>query len=216
MTDVDAFFEKHLPSELLRTDKERIKDGLTQFFPEHYKKEKQYEHFYLNNQPNFFMQGDLLNSLPVVSWNQTKSSYDTSFSAVMLISNSCDVTQENNRIGDKEALFAPLIRLEEYFKNLLEVGYTKDQITLLHNEFKNQRITNVYYLPPNPINGEEYLVFLDKICWHPSEEFSKKLPNITEERFISLAHFGYYLLIFKLSIHFCRVPEEVERNSAVA
>lgn len=215
MNEAEDFLERNLPAFLLRTDKDRIKDGLLQFIQGHYKEAKNYDHFYLQDPPKFFMQGDLINSLPVVNWNPTTSKYDTFFSSVMLISNSCDVTQENNRLSTKEALFAPLVSLRTYFKNLQEAGFSKDQIDSLYNEFKNQKITNVYYLPPNHINSEEYLAFLDKVCWHPSMEFANKLKLIDSERFLSLANFGYYLLIFKLSIHFCRVPEEVERSSSI-
>lgn len=217
MSAIEEYIERHLPAYLLRTDKQRIKDGLKQFFPEHRTGEIQYSDFFFVSENDYFMQGDLIESLPIVDWDFDNSTFNTAFGQTMLVSNSCDVSAGNERLSTKNALFAQVIPLQEYVNDLEESGTSKAQIDSLLSDLRNQKLTNVFYLPPNPLNDLEYLVFLDKICWFPSSEFVKKMPNIQKERFISLTNWAYYLFIFKLSVHFCRVPEEVERfNKAVA
>lgn len=208
----DFLFEESLPPYLLLTDKTKIKKGLSQFFePQHRQKEKVYDNFYLEKGAEYFMQGDLINSIPMIEWNSETGQYETGFSRVLLMSNSCDVAPENNRLLDKEALFAPVIPLTEYFDDLREDGCTEDNIMTIYNNLKSQQYTNLFYLPPDSIHHNEYVVFFDKVNWHPSTEFQKKLNKIHEERFLSLDHFGFYLLITKISFHFCRVPEEKDR-----
>lgn len=210
----EVTWEETLPPYLLSTEKERLKIQLNQFFsPSHRQQKKVYDNFYLNIPPDFFMQGDIIDSIPVCFWEPENVKYGTGFAPVMLLSNSCDVTDENDHLINKEALFTQLIPLNEYFTDLLSNGFSDAQITSIHNLLKHQAYTNLFYLPMNPIDGNEYIVFFDKIFWHPSSELIKKLKNLTEERFLSLDHFGFYLLITKLAYHFCRVPEVRERFS---
>lgn len=203
-----------LPPYLLSHEKDRLKDQLKQFFSSvNRQKGKEYEKFYLSEPPNFFMQGDLIDSLPVCYWDSGKREYNTGFASVMLVSSSCDVYHENGSLLDKEALFTQLIPLEEYFSDLKANGYTEANISSIYNGLTHQAYSNLFYLPSNPIDNREFIVFFDKIFWHPSNELTTKLDNLKEERFLSLDHFGFYLLITKLSFHFCRVPEVRERFS---
>ena len=210
----DTTWEATLPAYLTSPNKNRLKDGLSQFFdPDHRQKQKKYDNFYLTNPPDFFMQGDLINSLPVYDWNFDNNTYSTGFAPVILVSNSCDVSPKEDRLLDKEALFARLIPLNDFFSDLREDGYSKENIDSIYNNLTHQTYSNLFYLPKNSITDLEYIVFFDKVFWHPSENFNLKLENIKEERFLSLDHFGFYLFILKLSYHFCRVPEESERSS---
>ena len=217
MFDVDGYLERYLPPTLLQGENDKIKEGLRQFFPEHRTGKVQYSGFYLASSVSYFMQGDLIDSLPIVYWNYDANRYETAFSPVMLVSNSCDVSAENQRISQKEALFAQIVSLDDYVHDLTEAGANEETITSILSEIRNQKISNLFYLPPSHLSTKEFLVFFDKICWHPADIFVKKLERINDERNLSLSNWGYYLLIFKLSLHFCRVPEDVERlDKAVA
>jgi len=201
-----------LPQYLLDTDKGRIKRGLAQFIdPIERGKEKVYENFYLEESKNYFMQGDLLHSIKTIEWDFKKEDYYSAYTPAMLVSNSCDVSFENKRLLDKEALFAPVIKLDEYFDELKGAGKSGDQIQTIHSKLKQQEYTNLFYLPADPIKGLEYIVFLDKICWFPVTEVHKKFDKIGEERFLSLSDWAFYLFVTKIALHFCRVPEEKER-----
>jgi len=201
-----------LPPYLLETGKGRIKKGLAQFIdPTERGKERVYDDFYLEASKEHFMQGDLLHSIKTVEWDAEKTDYYSAYTPAMLVSNSCDVAFENKRLLDKEALFAPVINLNEYFDELKKAGKNAEQIKTIHSQLKNQEYTNLFYLPANNINGEEYIVFLDKICWYPTSEMHKKTNQLSKERFLSLSDWAFYLLITKIAFHFCRVPEEKER-----
>jgi hypothetical protein len=201
-----------LPKYLLDAEKGRIKRGLAQFIdPAERGKEKVYENFYLVEQKNYFMQGDLLHSIKTIEWDFEKEDFYSAFTPAMLVSNSCDVSFENKRLLDKEAMFAPVIKLNEYFNELKGAGKSDDQIKSIHSKLKQQEYTNLFYLPADPVNGFEYIVFLDKIFWLPITEFHKKFDEIDKERFLSLSDWAFYLFVTKLALHFCRVPEEKER-----
>ncbi len=202
----------YLPEYLLETGKGRIKEGLSQFIdPVERGKEKVYENFYLQMQKDHFMQGDLFHSIKTIEWKDESEDYCSKYTPAMLVSNSCDVAIENERLIDKEALFAPVINLKEYFEELKKAGKSDEQIKTIYSKLKQQEYSNLFYLPADPITTSEYIVFLDNIWWFPATEVHKKFAKIKEERFLSLTDWAFYLFISKISFHFCRVPEEKER-----
>lgn len=201
-----------LPSTLLDKDKERLKRMLEQFIvPEHKNKIKKYDDFYLQNSFDYFLQGDILKNINSLSWDYENSKYTFANSPVILLSNTCDVSKENKHIFDKQALYAPVTKLDFFVDSLREDSIDESKIVSICNTLKRQEYSNIFYLPPNPINKNEYIVLLDNIFWQPSTVLKEKLSNINDERFLSLNHFGFYLLITKLSYHFCRTPEETDR-----
>lgn len=201
-----------LPDTLLDTDKDRLKRLLFQFFgPEHRKGQKKYDDFYSTSTPSYFLQGDVIKKANCPEWDYEKDCYIFTEKPVTLLSNTCDVSEDNNRLNPKQALYAPVIKLSIYIDSLKELGANHSQIDSTLNNIRNQSYSNIFYLPPNPLNGNDYIVFLDNIFWQPSKVLLNKLPEIKNERFLTLAHFGFYLLITKLSYHFCRVPEENDR-----
>jgi len=115
-------------------------------------------------------------------------------------------------LGDKQALYAPIVPVEDFFNTLCEeFDYDEARIKSIHGKLKNQTYSNLFYLPPNHKNQKDYILFLDNIFWQPSSILKDKIKRIDSERFVSLNYFGFYLLITKLSYHFCRVPEELDR-----
>jgi len=115
----------------------------------------------------------------------------------------------------KEAVVAPLAPLNEFLNDYQQLSENnEEQLKQFVLGLKRQEITNILYLPPNEHNGIDYIVRLDKISWIPRNELRKifeSLASAHTQRFISLSDWGYYLLITKLTSHFCRVPEEAER-----
>ncbi len=208
----DYSFDQLLPGYLTNVEKGRIRDSLEQFFD---RPEKiNYNGFYSMEGQNFLMQSDILHSVSGIDWNEEQNTYTTGYSPALLISNSCDVSTENNRsINSKEALFAPLISVKLHLQSLHEAGYRADQIQRFHTTLAKQEYTNLLYLPPNPINHEEYIVRLDRIYWVPQTQLVNIVNDLNGHRFVSLSDWGYYLYLTKLSLHTCRVPEEIERRN---
>jgi hypothetical protein len=212
----DAFGDDHftriLPSYLSDSDKSRLKEGLEQFFPENSAKEIKYDQFYQDDLDRHFKQADLIAEIRCPNWNEVSRQYDISYPDAMLLTNTCDISPDNQRNANiKQCLFAPIISLTEYILDLKENGYTDSQIKSFGSEVKRQKITNIFYLPPYQTSGSDYIVLLDYIFQFPAQELTRLLPDISEERLKSLSNFGFYLFIFKLSYHLCRLPEEPDR-----
>lgn len=201
-----------LPANLLDIDKDRLKRLLAQFFnEEHRKGDKRYDNFYLEKPPSYFLQGDVLKKINSLFWDDETSQYAFNDSPVILLSNTCDVSEGNDQSIGKQALYAPVVKLDIYVESLIEDGFTNEQIESVLNNLRSQTYSNIFYLPANPKTGNEYVISLDNIFWQPSDILKAKIADIDSERFISLNHFGFYLLITKISYHFCRVPEEIDR-----
>ena len=183
----DQQWQDILPSYLLATSKERIKNGLSQFFDGNKVNDDiDYSDFYIMSAKPYFLQGDLMHSIKTIEWDGDKSDYYSMNLTTMLFSNSCDIAEENVKIIKKEALFAPIIKLDDFFNELREIGRSEIQITSIYNSLRKQEYTNVFYLPNDPKKNNEYLVFMDKIFWHPTSELQKKILDIENERFLQI------------------------------
>ncbi len=211
-------WHKSLPHYLLDPEKDRLARALNQFQKRRDSEknsEIDYSNFYLHNfQPSFFLQGDLMHSLPQPYWNSVNQEFENSFSPALLISNSCDVSIGNKRQVEKDAVFAPLIPILEYKKDMIKRGLAQNKIDSILSQIKRQTFSNIFYLPSISEGGNDFLAFLDQLFSIPAEVVEQQLTDIKSNRLISLDNFGSYLFIVKLSFHFCRVPEEVERRSA--
>ena len=128
----------------------------------------------------------------------------------LIISNTCDMHKDNNRISKKQILYAPIIVLDKYRHRISQGNYKQAQIIDHINSIKRQELTNVFYLPSYAGILEESVVLLDRIInCNPSYITSNKLK---EKRLFSLNNYAFYLLIFKLSMHFSRIRENIDRN----
>jgi hypothetical protein len=209
----DDYFQDLLPSYLTETESGRLKDALKQFLPEHRGKNIDYSDFYRNYQNNYFLQADSIREVRFPFWNAENASYEKLYTDALIISNTCDISLENNReYNKKECLLAPIIEFSEYLSDLAVKGYSDDQIQSFENNVKAQLISNIFYLPNEYLQEKEYIVWLDRMFWLPTQELNMLLETIAEDRISSLSHYGYYLFILKLSYHLCRLPEKCDRE----
>ena len=155
------------------------------------------------------MQGDLINDLRFPSWDGESKNYVKSYFNVVVISNSCDIDEANQSQRDipKQVLTAKLFTLSDFEEGLIQ-NHVENYDNIIKS-LKNQEHSNLMYFPP--INGVEYIAFLDELSWVTNDELNLLKSNIQENRIASLDLFGYYLFMFKLSYHLCRLPEEIER-----
>lgn len=112
MSFTETDWNQLLPRYLSDPDKGRLKAALKQFKPEHRGKDISYDQFYSNYGFDYFLQGDVLGEIRLSVWNKKERAYSKGYVDAIIISNSCDISFENERKTNiKECLFAPIISL---------------------------------------------------------------------------------------------------------
>lgn len=125
----------------------------------------------------------------------------------LVLSNSCDVSSGNARNIPVNLLFAPIIRLSRFAERLQQAGQSSQQIDNQLFAIRSQMSTSVFYLPKAEGVIDESVVLLDDIHAEPLEYFL----NNEKQPLFTLSQHAFYVFIIKLSIHFCRFQEGVQR-----
>lgn len=164
----------------------------------------------LKNDPSIF-QGDGLRNLLCVNL----PSLDARPILGMIFSNTCDVSIENKRLFDSRLAYAPIFNLHKYREALISKYVdsnekTLDSIKSHIEDIKKQNISQIFYLPKCGSLTNDSIVFLDRINNLPSCYFDAE--EIKKNRVFSLSDYGFYIFLFKLSVHFTRVRENVQRS----
>lgn len=199
---------KLIPPDLTEQKKGRLREGLRQFSESNNSQDQYYTDFYLPSSLNYFLQGDLIRELRFPIFNIVTGQYEKQYFDALLISNTCDVDESNKNTVTKKVVLAKLIPVNLYVASLKELAV--ENAANILTQIKNQQFSNILYLPPNK-EKNEYLAYFDDLSIIEKEELNALKGEITLNRIESLDYFGYYLFIFKLSYHFCRLPEETER-----
>lgn len=157
---------------------------------------------------NIIYQGDGINNMLFINLPDREIKPVPS----MIFSNTCDIDLANTRNFPSQMVYAPIINLTKY----KEVLYTnaqksKAQIDAHINSIKNQEITQIFYLPKVDGKLEDSLVFFDRVCNCSNKSIDRE--DIKERRLFTLSDYGSYLFLLKLSIHFTRIQDKVERKS---
>ena len=158
----------------------------------------------LKNEP-YLLQGDLTKSLycnlPDPRLGQVP---------VILLSNTCDMDLDNIRLNPCRIMFAPIINLNKY-RLLLENNNVKPSIIDSHiADIKNQVVSQIFYLPTEILWGYDSIVMFDRIISLPLTK--DNINQLIADRSATLSNYGFYLLLLKLSYHFTRIQEKVDRS----
>lgn len=156
----------------------------------------------------YIFQGDGLTCLPFIFFPDKKI-YE---GPAMILSNTCDNISRDNRYTPIQLIYTPIIKLSKFVNLLRENGIQQDKIDNHISTIKKQYVTQIFYLPAGGGIKEESLVFFDKInnCENVIEQ-----EDIKGLRFFSFSDYGFYLLLLKISIHFTRIQEKVDRNEGI-
>jgi hypothetical protein len=129
----------------------------------------------------------------------------------VVFSNTCDLYQENSRPFPSKITYAPIVRLTDYIEACKEDGYEGKRLDDHIEKIKQQRYTQILFLPehPNGIN-QDCIVFLDRINHCDNDSVSRD--ELEKKRLFTLNNFGLYLFLLKLSIHFTRIREAIDRD----
>ena len=131
----------------------------------------------------------------------------------LVLSNSCDVDPINPRDLPARVVFAPLVKLSRYKRLLEESGIDAKRVEQKISSIKEQKTTNIFYLPAGRALAEDHIVRFDELQSMP---LSAHAESADKEKLFTLSNTGFYMLVFKLSVHFCRLHEKVNRLPAEA
>ena len=153
-------------------------------------------------------QGDALNELPFITFPHDSAPVNCK---AIILSNSCDINPENPHPFNSYLLYSPIWKLSAYTELLKKEGINKEKLINHIIDIKNQAVTKILYLPQH-YDGldEDCIVFLDRICHCDSAFISRD--TIQDRRLFSFGNFGFYLFLLKISIHFTRVREKIDRD----
>lgn len=193
----------YLPKYLSEDDTKRLLSEL-QNFPTNL--DKRFYSSFLENEDTIF-QGDGLTDFIVVNLPN-----EVFFKApIIVFSNTCDIDNFNKRLFTSNICYAPLFSLESYKQELLEEKIKNEQSINNHIEdIKKQKITQILYLPKGYKLPEDCIVFLDRLNHCDNNSISRD--NISQRKIFILSNYGFYLFLVKISIHFTRIQENVNRN----
>ena len=125
----------------------------------------------------------------------------------IVLSNSCDISPDNERAAPTQIVFAPIIKLTAVQAQFEKSGLSAERVNAKIAAIKKQKVTSVFYLPKGEALTEECVVFLDNLHSMPAVSCKKKAKLFT------LSQAGFYLFLFKLSVHFCRFQENIDRRT---
>jgi len=200
--------KKYLPKYLSASAREELFDEL-KHFPGNI--DQRLYTTSLKEEPSIF-QGDgirdlLFVNLPAKTFNPAPG---------IIISNTCDIDSGHKRLMPMRMVYAPIFNLNKYrqalFKDHVQTKIRSEESIEAHIiEIKKQRISHIFYLPKTNGLENDSLVFFDRLNNCPSDYFQEE--QIQDKRIFILSDYGYYLFLFKLSVHFTRIREGISRGS---
>ncbi|UCI24613.1 hypothetical protein [Mesorhizobium sp. B2-8-5] len=124
----------------------------------------------------------------------------------IVISNSCDIDPQNRSISNRNIIFAPIIALDDYAARLR--GLSSDKVSGHLDAIRTQQKTDLFYLPASKRTPEAVVRF-DDISSQPLSVFVNYKDR---ERLFRLNTYGFYVFLMKVSIHFTRFGEALDRQ----
>ena len=152
-------------------------------------------------------QGDGYDILPVVDLAHMERG--SKYKPALIISNTCDMDLSNKRFYPSSIMYAPLISIDKYKMTLLSSEISETKIETHLSDIRKQRVSSILYLPADS-KIQESIVFLDRVYNIDNRFIDRK--TLSLHRLFSLSDYGFYLLMFKMSVHFCRIRECVNRG----
>jgi hypothetical protein len=202
LRDIELYLPKYLSPE---TEQNLFED--LSLFPENIDQRMYME---MDRAPKAILQGDGLDNLLLVEIPSLEIKYRPS----MILSNTCDIDPANKRLFTAHTIYAPIIKLEKYRDLLLASKVKSEQSIDGHLDgIRRQSVTQIFYLPPSSRMLYEGIVFFDRVQSCRSDLIGKE--PIDSSRIFTLSQYGQYLFLFKLSIHFTRITEKIDRAYSV-
>ena len=198
-------------------------DDISKYLPQYLSDENQKELFlqlkdFPNNYHNIFapstnfnngiIQSDVVENIPFINLPNT----EIKKAKVLVLSNSCDIEPTNKRHIPPSVSYVPIISLTK-LKALFESQNKNDeQISNIINDIKKQNITSMFYLPKGANLDEDCVALFDKTLHCKRDDFFNLAKKDDRKKLVSLGNYGFYIFLIKLSIHFTRIHEGIDRD----
>jgi hypothetical protein len=200
--------KKYLPQYLSSTAQQELFKELDQF-PDNI--DQRIYTSQLANQENLF-QGDGVQNLLYINLPETVIKKVPG----LILSNTCDIDPTNKRFMPMRIVYTPIIDLAKYEKSLIEnhVDTGKKPIQSINShvaKIRKQHISHIFYLPNGGKLEHDSIIFFDRLNNCPLDSIESQ--SIPERRIFSLSDYGFYLFLFKLSVHFTRIRDGVSRST---
>lgn len=159
------------------------------------------------NGANYFLQGDGICKMPYLNFPNT----DVHLVDAILMSNTCDMSTENKRLNKCRIMYAPIIRYDKYAAMLEKSSIPATRIVNHLEDIKAQKVSQILYLPKGGKMDYEGIVFFDRAISLPLT--SEIVVSKCADKLFTLSNFGLYLFLLKMSIHFTRIQERINRTT---
>lgn len=196
---------KFLPTFLSQGSEDAFVDEITHFL-RHSENQPPYTEA-LRDQ-NFIFQGDGLEGLLIINLPDTT----TKRGAGIVLSNSCDINPLNERVFEASLCYAPIFSLPAYL-DALRRQFPEERVASHERDLRRQTITQIFFLPKGGKLTNDAIVFLDRIISIANQAIDRN--DLSDRRLFTLSDFGAWLFTLKLSIHFCRIRDKVDRVAGV-
>jgi len=193
----------YLPKYLSTVSEQNLFDNLKDF-PENIDT-RMYSTLLLDDQ--IIYQGDGLEGLLIINLPDSRIGKEKA----MVLSNTCDIDINNVRFFSSSICYAPIFNLQKYINKLkARKAASAENISQFVQSLKKQRISQIFYLPGGGKLDSDSFIFFDKINSCDNSVIERK--ELSTKRLFSLSNYGLYLFLFKLSIHFSRIREGIDRG----
>jgi hypothetical protein len=153
-------------------------------------------------------QGDALDDLLIINLPDMATRQGKG----MVLSNSCDINPSNQRLFDASLCYAPIFSLPAYL-DALRKQFSEERVAAHEHALRRQAITQIFFLPKGGHLENDAIVFLDRVISTANQSVSRN--GLPDRRIFTLSDFGAWLFTLKISIHFCRIRDHVDRTAGV-
>lgn len=203
MNNLDEEIKKYLPQYLSEIELNNLRKEL-EYFPTDGTKDTVYTIALAN--ADYLLQGDGVANLDYINFPDVVIKPID----VILLSNTCDMSIENKRMNPCRIMYAPILKFDIYARKLRE-SFPSQRVDNHLRDIKAQQISQAMFLPKGGKMDYDGIVFFDRAISIPLSE--ETMQSMCDNKLFTLSNFGLYLLLLKLSIHFTRIQERIDRTT---
>jgi hypothetical protein len=107
-------------------------------------------------------------------------------------------------------MYAPILNFDTYEKSLRK-NFPNDRVDNHLKDIREQHVSQILFLPKGGNLAYDGIVFFDRAISLPQSE--DVVNGMCERKLFTFSNFGFYLFLLKLSIHFTRIQEKIDRST---